>query len=181
MSGDYGWDCYDCGCYHAWSTKICPFVQKILDGTAEKPSNPKDLIGTSKVPLDLVPAIPLAWQSVAHLEGNVKYGLVNWREAGVRAGIYIAAALRHIEKFKEGEWADPGTRVPHLASVCACMNIIMDSHAYGNLIDDRPKPMPEVSAKYAEVEKVVEHLLQLHADKNPVHYTISGPVKKEAR
>lgn len=169
-------ECGLCGRAASWASHATK-VMKMLDDS--KPTNPKDLIGTDKLPLSLVPAIPLAWQSVAHLEGNLKYGLVNWREAGVRASIYIDAALRHLEKLKDGEWADPDTRVPHAASVCACMNIIMDSEAYGNLIDDRPKPMPEVSAKFAKIEEVSKHLKGMHADKNPVHYTISGPVKKD--
>lgn len=166
-------ECGVCGRPAAWNW--------VLPESTSKPSNPKDIIGTDKLPLGLVPAIPLAWQSVAHLEGNLKYGLVNWREAGVRAMIYIDAALRHLEKLKEGEWADPLTKVPHAASVCACLNIIMDAEAYDNLIDDRPKPMPEISAKFGEIEEVVRHLKGLHADKNPTHYTIAGPVRRDSR
>src|SRR5690348_5848471 len=107
---------------------------------AEKPSNPKDVIGSNKLPLGLVPTVTKALCTLGHMEGHLKYGLVNWREAGVRMSIYIDALERHIEKLKGGEWADPVTRVPHLANALACLSIIADAAYSGKLIDDRPKP-----------------------------------------
>lgn len=144
--------------------------------SSEKPTNPKDLIGTDKVPLDLVPGTAKAYQALGHLEGNLKYGLVNWREAGVRTSIYLAALERHLEKFKNGEWADPVTRVPHLGSMGACINIIIDAFECGKLIDDRPLPAP-VSECIDRLSENVKHLRELFADKNPIHYTISGPMR----
>lgn len=143
----------------------------------EKPSNPKDMIGTDKVPLSLVPATALAYQAVAHLEGNLKYGLVNWREAGVRTSIYIDALQRHCAKFVNGEWEDPETHVPHLASMGACINIIIDAYESGKLIDDRPKSAP-ANKVIDRLSGVVKHLRQIFADKNPIHYTIGGPKRK---
>lgn len=143
-----------------------------------KPSNPKDIIGTDKLPLGLVPATSIAYQSLGHLEGNLKYGLVNWREAGVRTMIYIDACLRHIAKFTNGEWEDKETKVPHLGSALACLGIIVDAFESGKLIDDRPKPAP-VSELIDRMSANVKHLRQLHADKDPIHYTIAGPVQKE--
>ena len=145
---------------------------------SSKPSNPKDLIGTDKLPLSLVPFTSIAYQSLGHLEGNLKYGLVNWREAGVRTSIYIDACLRHIAKFTNGEWEDAETKVPHLGSALACLGIIVDAYESGKLVDDRPKPAP-VSALIDKLSANVRHLRTLHADKNPVHYTIAGPVQKE--
>lgn len=145
----------------------------------EKPTNPKDLIGTDKVPLSLVPATALAYQALAHLEGNLKYGLVNWREAGVRTMIYMDAMLRHAEKFINGEWADPDSRVPHLASICACANIIMDARECGKLVDDRPKSAPAARV-IDEAADIVRHLRELHKDKNPRHYTIADNDRVEA-
>jgi hypothetical protein len=135
----------------------------------DKPSNPKDLIGTNKVPLDNIPAAGLTVQALAHLEGNLKYGLANWREIGVRSSIYVAAMLRHVEKFKEGEWADPETQVPHLGSIAACCNILVDAHVAGTLIDDRPKAVP-AGAFMEEMSRVVQHLRTLFADRTPTHY-----------
>lgn len=143
----------------------------------EKPTNPKDLIGTDKLPLSLVPQTAIAYQALGHLEGNLKYGLVNWREAGVRFSIYMDALLRHAFKLHNGEWEDPDTKVPHLASMGACINIIIDAYESGKLIDDRPKPAP-ASQVIDRLSGVVKHLRQLFKDKDPVHYTINGPVRK---
>lgn len=144
---------------------------------SEKPSNPKDLIGTDKVPMGLVPDIAIAYQALGHLEGNLKYGLVNWREAGVRTSIYIDALKRHCAKFVNGEWEDPDTHVPHLGSMGACINIIIDAYESGKLIDDRPKSAP-ASAVIDRLSGVVKHLRGLFKDKDPVHYTILGAMKK---
>lgn len=139
--------------------------------TETKPSNPKDIIGSDKLPLSLVPGTSKAYQALGHLEGMLKYGLVNWRECGVRTSIYLDALERHYEKFKNGEWADPVTRVPHLGSMLACIGIIVDAYESGKLIDDRPKQAP-VSRLIDECGDIVKHLKELHKDKNPHHYTI---------
>lgn len=57
--------------------------------------NPKDAIGSTKVPLHLVSPISKAYQAIAHFLGNVKYGAWNWRGAGARASIYRSALERH--------------------------------------------------------------------------------------
>src|SRR5882724_2517752 len=108
----------------------------------DKPSNPKDIIGSNKLPMGLVPATTKAYLALGHAEGHIKYGLVNWREAGVKASIYLDALERHIEKWKNGEEEDPETTVPHLANALACISIIVDAKECGKLIDDRPKSAP---------------------------------------
>lgn len=140
-----------------------------------KPSNPKDLIGTNKVPLSLVPAMSIAYQSLGHLEGHLKYGKTNWREAGVKFTIYIDAMLRHIEKLCDGEWADPETHVPHLGNILACAGIIVDAYESGKLIDDRPKQAP-TGAGIDRLGAVVKHLREMHKDKSPVHYYHEGKI-----
>lgn len=135
-----------------------------------KDTNPKDTIGTTKLPMSLVPSSLTAYASLAFLEGMLKYGLVNWRESGIRASIYLDAMQRHIAKYISGEWEDPTTRVPHLASVIACCGIILDASLCGKLVDDRPRvsPVPQLIDSLSEV---VEHLKALHKDKTPTHYT----------
>lgn len=148
---------------------------------SEKPTNPKDLIGSNKLPLGLVPATSIAYQSLGHLEGNLKYGLVNWREMGVRSSIYVDAAMRHLflKWYHGGEWCDPDTRVPHLGSALACIGIIIDAYECGKLIDDRPRPVPAIEDSAHRLERVVAHLRGIHADKTPVHFTIGGPTRFE--
>lgn len=141
-------------------------------------ANPKDVIGSDKLPLHLVPATTMAYIAVGHLEGDLKYGKVNWREAGIRTTIYIDACLRHIEKFKEGEWSDPETKVPHLANALCCLSIIVDAYHAGKLIDDRPKST-DASKVIDEMGKIVKHLKQLHGDKKPIDYFVDGPKQRD--
>jgi hypothetical protein len=143
-----------------------------------KETNPKDIIGSDKVPLGLVPAVTIAYAALGHLEGNLKYGLVNWREAGVRTSIYIDACLRHIEKFKEGEWVDKTTQVPHLANALACLSIIIDAYHSDKLVDDRPKST-DASKVIDQLSDVVKHLKTLHGDCKPTDYFIDGPRQRD--
>lgn len=146
---------------------------------ADKPSNPKDLIGSTKVPLGLVPPITQAYLAVGHLEGDLKYGRANWREAGVRFSIYLDAMLRHIGKLRDGEWADEITKVPHLANILCCASIIIDAHHMGKLIDDRPKANPATTEVIDGMGSIVQNLQDLFKDKKPIDYLIEGPKQRE--
>lgn len=68
--------------------------------------------------LDLVP--PRALELVGHLlaHGARVYGEDNWRECK-NPSRYVAAGLRHTNKHLRGEFVDPDTNIPHLASVAA--------------------------------------------------------------
>lgn len=140
-----------------------------------KLTNPKDAIGSSKLPLDLVPDSLVCHAAVAFLEGALKYGKFNWRIAGVRASIYIAAMRRHIAKFTNGEWSDPKTGVPHLASVIACCGIILDANECGMLNDDRPPRHPTADMIDAMMDQVTA-LREQFKDCNPHQNTIEDSV-----
>jgi hypothetical protein len=139
---------------------------------AEKPTNPKDVLGSDRLPLDLVPSSLVASASLGFLEGALKYGRFNWRIAGVRVCIYLAACLRHIFKYMNGEECDPKTGVPHLSSAQACLGIIVDSKVQGNLIDDRPPRQPGFSEMIDAMGGDVKRLKALFADHHPKQYTI---------
>jgi len=145
---------------------------------ADKPSNPKDIIGSTKVPLNLVPASTMAYLAVGHLEGHLKYGLVNWREVGIRMSVYLDALQRHIKKMSDGnEWEDQVTKVPHIASALCCLSIICDAYEGGNLIDDRPKAAP-ASDIIDRMSENVKHLQTLFGDKKPIDYFVDGPKER---
>lgn len=137
-----------------------------------KLTNPKDVIGSSKLPLHLVPAVITAYACLAFLEGALKYGVSNWRAAGVRSSIYFAATLRHLWKWWNGEEADPKTNVPHLASAIACIGIILDARVVKKLNDDRPPavPMGDVMDQLGEL---VDKLKTLFAEHKPRHWSIA--------
>lgn len=134
-----------------------------------KPTNPKDRVGSKKLPLDLVPSTIKTYAALAFLEGALKYGAYNWRKSGVRASIYKAALERHLDKWWNGEWADPKTDVPHLASVIACAGIILDSHFASKLTDDRPPIIP-LGVHIDNCDETVKHLQELFKDHKPVQY-----------
>jgi hypothetical protein len=135
-----------------------------------KDTNPKDAIGSTKLDLSVVPDTAKALMALAFTEGALKYGKYNWRVAGVRASIYKAALERHLAKYWNGEWADPKTGVPHLASVMACAAIIVDANAAGKLTDDRP-PAVDLASIIDGLEPAVAHLKDLFKDHNPHHHT----------
>lgn len=137
-----------------------------------KDTNPKDAVGSTKLPLHLVPSLTVAYAAVAHLNGALKYGKANWREAGVRASIYIDAAMRHLAAWAEGEEDDPDDGVPHLAAVLACVGIILDARAAGKLTDDRSLENPGFREEVAKLTKHVGRLKKLHKKYNPKHFTI---------
>lgn len=138
-----------------------------------KPTNPKDAIAISKLPLHLVPDTMRIFAALAFAEGDAKYGGFNWRVAGVRASVYVAAAERHLAKWKNGEWADQKTGVPHLASAMACVAIILDAMVCGKLTDDRPPPAPGLPDLIDGLEADVGRIYQLFADRNPRRFTIA--------
>lgn len=135
-------------------------------------TNPKDAIGSSKIPLSLIPAAFQAEEALAYLEGKLKYGEVNWRATEVRSSVYLDAALRHVAKYVEGEDRDPISRVHHLANAAACFGIIVDAEIQGTLIDDRKMSNARAVEHMDSMIQYVMHLQKLFADKDPVHYKI---------
>lgn len=146
-------------------------LTRIGEYADSKPSNPKQAIGDTKVPLAFVPDTLSFFAATAFAEGAMKYGAYNWRIAGVRASTYKSACERHIKKWWNGEKTDPATRVRHLANAIACLGIILDAEVCGMLTDDRP-PRVDLSEALAEAEATLAHLKVLHKDANPRHYTI---------
>lgn len=143
-----------------------------------KPSNPKDMIGSNKLPLHLWPTTATALGCVALLDGALKYGRSNFRAVGVRASIYCDAAARHLAAYLEGEDCDPDSGVPHLGHVLACVAILVEAEAAGNLTDDRMFP-----TNYREfVDQLTPHvarLKQLHAERKVKHYTIADSIQPD--
>jgi hypothetical protein len=101
-------------------------------------ANPKDLIGATKVSLSKVPAVAIAHEAHAMMDGARKYDPYNWRAKAVQASIYIDAALRHIHDWNEGEECAPDSTAHHLGHARACLGIILDCQENKCLIDDRP-------------------------------------------
>lgn len=105
--------------------------------SARKPTNPKDAIGSNKVPIHLWPSTATIQGAMALLYGALLYGRTNYRVIGVRASIYYDAAWRHLAAWFEGEDNDPDSGLCHLAHAIACIAILIDAKAAKKMNDDR--------------------------------------------
>lgn len=115
-----------------------PIVVETKLGQVLPDNNPKSQYGMKKPPFHLIPQPFLVILSKVMNLGASKYGPFNWRTNSVAASVYIAAAMRHIASYYDGEDKDPESGVSHLAHAAACMAILIDAQSTGNLIDDRP-------------------------------------------
>lgn len=140
-----------------------------------KDTNPKDAIGSDKLPLHLWPTTATAAGSIALLNGALKYGRANWRHTGVRATIYADGLRRHLDRWLEGEEVDPDDGVPHLWAFLAGAAILVDAKAAGKLVDDRHTPGGYLEFASGVATPHVKRLKELHKGRNPRHYTITDP------
>ena len=136
-----------------------------------KDTNPKDAIGSGKIPMHLWPDTASAMGCIGLLDGMLKYGRSNFRVMGIRSSIYYDACRRHIDAWFSGEDYDRDSGVPHLSHALACLAIIVDAQAAGKFVDDRM-----VKGGYRKVmDDLTPHVARLkalHANKNPRHFTI---------
>lgn len=145
-----------------------------MPASETKPTNPKDLLGTNKIPYHLVPPVAIAHAALAHLDGNLKYGRNNWREAGVRSSVYVSAAMRHLMAWLEGEdWA-PDSKVHHLGHAIACCNILLDAMEAGMLIDDRNHKGRHYLQAVENLTPLVAEARVRYADRQPQHYDLQS-------
>jgi hypothetical protein len=138
--------------------------------------NPKDIVGNTKLPLNLCPPTAMAHLSLALFDGAQKYGKWNWRAAGIDSSVYIDAALRHIEKWNSGENVDADSQLCHLAHAMATLAIIIDAAACGKLTDTRA-PAIDIGPYLDKLTPHIARLTLKHAGKNPKHYTVADSQK----
>lgn len=128
-------------------------------------SNPKDLLGAKKPDASKIPAVAIAWESLAMMDGAGKYDPYNWRANKVVASIYVAAAKRHLDLWFEGQRQAEDSGCHHLGHARACMGILLDAEATGNLIDDRPVSEGSLDAYMAvmhEIELLIPKMIERH-------------------
>lgn len=106
--------------------------------TNVKQSNPKDAIGSLKVPYHLLPAPVMAECALGMLEGACKYGAHNYRVIGVRFSVYYSACRRHLDAFLEGEDIDPDSGLSHITKAITTLIVIRDAMIRNKMVDDRP-------------------------------------------
>ncbi len=162
--------CSSCGlALGGHEVHICSAWSQLKD--KDKDTNPKDAAATTRLDLSLFPSSAIAYGALALTEGDLKYGGYNWRVAGVKASVYLAACARHLAKWTNGEDADPDTHVPHLANALACIAILIDATESDKLNDDRP-PAQDMKPFLTEAQEVVKHLQTIFPpSKSPKRHT----------
>lgn len=94
-----------------------------------------------KADLSLVPRIASEEMARAFMVGEKKYGRYNYT-AGLQSHRLIAAAMRHLHAYQEGEDMDPeGTefRSKHLGHALASIAMLLHCEELGTLTDTRRK------------------------------------------
>lgn len=137
-----------------------------------KPTNPKDAIGCNKIPLHLWPTTATALGAIGMLNGALKYGRANFREAGIRPTIYLDAVKRHLDAWIEGEECDPDDGVPHLAAALAGIAIVVDARVAGKFNDDRNYNGGNYREFITNLTAMVPELKEHHTKHSPKHYTV---------
>lgn len=110
---------------------------------AEVDENPKDVVGSKKLPLSCLPWAVIAETAAGMGEGARKYGKHNYEVVGIRYSIYFDATLRHLIAYHLGEDIDPDSGVNHLTKAIASLMTLRDAQMYNKCTDDRPLQPPE--------------------------------------
>lgn len=92
----------------------------------------------AKPDLSLIPQVLLVEIAKAFMVGEKKYGRYNYTK-GHNASQLVAAALRHLTAWNDGQEYDPTDGQHHLGSVGACIGMILRQQELGTLKDNRFK------------------------------------------
>lgn len=169
-----------------WSTDIikAATATSSLDGgelpaAATKDTNPKDSVGVRKWrQFTTVPMTVISEVGVAMLEGHKKgYGRHNYRVAGVRASVYVDAAIGHVAQWWEGEDIDADSNLSHVTKAIASLVVLRDAMLQDMLTDDRP-PKAKLDAVRDDLQKVVDQMFERYPEAVEA-YTERGEVEKK--
>lgn len=138
----------------------------------EKDTNPKDAIGVRKWRQFFAVPMQVIWEvGVGMFEGATKYGRHNYRASGVRASVYVDAALGHIHQFVEGEDIDPDSGLSHITKAICSLIVLRDAQMNDFWEDDRPPKIKDLDAVRERLQAQVEEISRRHSDKKPHHYS----------
>lgn len=135
--------------------------------TSSKDTNPKDAVGTRKVPTTTLPWPVVAETGVALLEGARKYGRHNYRVAGIRNSVYFDATMRHLMSWWEGEDIDPDSGMSHITKAIASLMVLRDAQINNMATDDRPPRPPEDWLR--DLQSRVDDIFERYPEALPAH------------
>jgi hypothetical protein len=94
---------------------------------------------SDKLPLNLLSTEAMNQTAAVLAFGAEKYAAHNWR-AGFAWSRPLAAAMRHITAFNDGEDCDPESGLSHLAHAACCIMFLLEFEKTHQHLDDRYKP-----------------------------------------
>jgi len=95
-----------------------------------------------KPDLSLVPFSAQCVEAKVFQFGAGKYGRDNFK-AGMESHRLVAAAMRHIGAYWEGEDLDPESGLSHLGHARCCLAMLIELERLGKLKDTRFRPEPK--------------------------------------
>jgi hypothetical protein len=93
----------------------------------------------NKLPLNLLSTEAMNQTAAVLAFGAQKYAAHNWR-AGFAWSRPLAAAMRHLTAFNDGEDRDPESGLSHLAHAACCIMFLLEFEKTHRHLDDRYKP-----------------------------------------
>jgi hypothetical protein len=92
-----------------------------------------------KLPLNLLSTEAMNQTAAVLAFGAQKYAEHNWRN-GFAWSRPLAAAMRHLTAFNDGEDRDPESGLSHLAHAACCIMFLLEFEKTHQHLDDRYKP-----------------------------------------
>lgn len=99
---------------------------------------------TDKLPLNLLSTEAMNQTAAVLKFGAEKYAEHNWRK-GFAWSRPLAAAMRHITAFNNGEDRDPESGLSHLAHAACCIMFLLEFEKTHPELDDRYKPVQKIN------------------------------------
>lgn len=99
-----------------------------------------------KLPVNLLSTEALLQTAAVLKFGADKYHAHNWRD-GFAWSRPLAAAMRHIMAFNDGENKDPESGLSHLAHAACCIMFLLEFEKTHPNLDDRYKPNVPTTSK----------------------------------
>lgn len=116
-------------------------IKKQLEAKAMKPETGTALkFDQDKLPLNLLSTEAMNQTAAVLKFGAQKYAEHNWRK-GFAWSRPLAAAMRHLTAFNDGEDRDPESGLSHLAHAACCIMFLLEFEKTHPELDDRYKPV----------------------------------------